>query len=432
MERGKAARFDLLLAGAGTLCAAVIIASAAGAGSSSANATRSHPNLAILAEASPPFVPDEVAELVFRDGAAGFVVTEFSYALGPDAEGSTACPRGLTGGIEALAQQFGQTPAGARSPGETDQAYSSRLKRLAGTTSDGRNICMHPEAAGPDPTWHMVSDTVYVDGIDLDGSASGAPNSGKSCGQRDFSDSHGRKGIDNQFYRVIGCLAGFQSNAHGNGFQTEMLTGSWGILMTLEGVDDMRNDPEVKIGIYANADPIQLSAARKPLSFGSYSMKQNPKYRAVVRGRIVNGVLTSEPVDVRLINVVNSMQNDRILRDAQVRMTFTPEGGLEGILGGYSPIEEMYDLQFGSRSGRTAKGDLAPERLRILTSEGRSSSLGYSCQGAYHAMHQAADGHPDPRTGQCTSISTQYRIKLAPAFVFDTQTSSANESLVKR
>lgn len=432
MEKETAVRRNLLLAGVATLATVIIAASAVGAGSPSANAAPATPEAANALGPPSAVVPDHVADMVFRDGAAGFVATEFSYALGPDAEGSTACPRGLTGGIAALTRQLAQSPAGAQLPEEADPDYFRRLGRMAGSTSDGRNICMHPEAAGPDPTWQMVSDTVNVDGIDLDGSSSGAATPGKTCAQRDFSDSQGRKGIDNQFYRVIGCLSGFQSNAQGNQFQTEMLTGAWGILMTLEGVDDIRNDPDVTIGLYANADPIQLSAARKPLAFGSYAKKQEPKYRAVTRGRIVNGVLTGDPVDVRFVYSVNSMLNDRVLRDAQVRMTFTPDGGLEGILGGYSPIEEMYDVQFGSRTGRTAKGDLAPDRLRIGTSEGRSRALGYSCQGAYHAMYQAADGHPDPDTGQCTSISTQYRIKLAPAFVFDTETASANASLVTR
>jgi hypothetical protein len=291
---------------------------------------------------------------------------------------------------------------------------------------------MHPEAAGPDPTWQMVSEAVTVDGIDLDESALRTPSPGKTCAQQDFRDSRGRSGIDNQFYRVIGCLSGFQSNAQGNEFQIEMLTGAWGILMTLEGVDNIQNDPDVEVGFYANADPIQLSASRKPLAFGSYAMKQEPKYRAVTRGRIIDGVLTMNPVDVRFVYTVNSMSNDRVLRDAQIRMTFNPDGSLEGILGGYSPIEDMYDVQFGSRTGRTAAGGLAPDRLRIGTSEGRSRALGYSCQGAYHAMYQAADGHPDPKTGQCTSISTQYRIKLVPAFVLDTETASANSSLVSR
>lgn len=417
----------LLAAGAAIAAAITISTLAANSDARAAQSSSAYDPKTAGADAAA--ISQEVFDTVFREGKGGFVAAEFSYALGPDAQGSEACPRGLTGGIEAMIQRYAQTPQGARADGEADFVYQRRLSAAVGTAADGRNICMNPDAAGPDPTWQMVSDRVRVDGIDLDG---GRTSKGRTCAHKEFDDGQGRGGIDNQFYRVVGCLSGFQSNAQGNQFQTEMLTGSWGILMTVAGVDDLRNDPDVEVGFAANADPIQLSSKRKPLAFGSYAMKQDRKYRSVTRGRIVNGVLTTDPVDVRFVYVVNSMQNDRVLRDARVRMTFTTDGGLEGIIGGYSPIEEMYDLQFGSRSGRTAKGDLAPERLRIGTSEGRSRALGYSCQGAYHALRQAADGHRDPATGQCTSISTQYRIKLVPAFVFDTQSEGANASLVSK
>lgn len=422
---------NLLVAGIALGFVGTIGAIAIGTDATSANATSAEGEA--VEDLSPPITPvaDHVIDAVFQDGSAGFVATNFSYALGPDAEGSTACPQGLTGGIDAMMQAFASTPTGARGKNESDRSYFRRLSRAIGTTSDGQNICMHPEAADPDPSWQMVSNSVNVDGIDLDGSASGAASSGNTCAQPDFSDDLGRQGIDNQFYRVIGCTTGFQSNAQGNGFEIEMLTGAWGILMTLEGVDSIHNDPEVEVGLYANADPIQLSASREPLSFASYAMKQEPKHRGITRGRIVNGVLTTDPVDVTFVYTVNSMIHDRVLRDAQVRMTFTPEGGLEGIIGGYSPIENMYNVQFGARDGRMANDELASDRLRIGTSEGRSRALGYSCQGAYHAMYQAADGHPD-ETGRCTSISTQYRIRLTPAFVLDTESSSANANLVSR
>ena len=44
-------------------------------------------------------------------------------------------------------------------------------------------------------------------------------------------------------------------------------------------------------------------------------------------------------------------------------------------------------------------------------------------------MKKLADGHRDPKTGQCTSISTQYRITAIPAFVVEVATHSVNEAL---
>ncbi|PLK27494.1 hypothetical protein C0V78_11800 [Novosphingobium sp. TH158] len=389
------------------------------------------------AEANPAPAPTPVSDEVFadvvRNGEAGFVATEFAYALGPDASASNACPRGLTGGVRGLVEQLKARPEGARREGESDQGYQRRLNMMVNTAPNGQNICMNPQAGPTDPNWRMVEGRdAIAQGIDLDGDGKGKGKSAATCGHPEFRGAQGQRGIDNQFYRVIGCTTGFQSTGAGNGFQTEMYTGSWGILVSLKGVDSLANDPEVEVGIYANADPLQLSAARNALPFATYAVHRDKRYHATAKGRIVNGVLTSGAMDVRLINVVNSMSEDRELRDARVRLTFTPDGGMEGYLAGYSPIDSIYNVQFGVRTSRNAKGELAPERMRIQTSVGRAGALGYSCNGVYQAMQQAADGHRDPATGRCTTISTQYKIRLMPAFVVDTKTQSINAPLAMR
>lgn len=381
-------------------------------------------------------LPDpEVQAEILRNGEIGFVVTRISYVLGPDAKDSGACPAGMTAGVRGLIEAFTRTPAGRRKDGETSDAFERRTSTAVNTAPNGQNICLNPEASSPDPGWRMVSGRgIELDGIDLDGQVSTrgkAPAAG-TCAHEDFREPHGWGGIDNQFYRVVGCTTGFQSTGQANGFDTEMYTGSWGILIRLKDVDDLRNDPEVEVGIHANADPIQLSAARAALPFATYAIDPDIRYQATTRGRIVNGVLTIDPVDVRFHNIVNSMTDDRVLRDARLRLTFTAQGGMEGFLAGYTPVENAYDLGYGARHSRNAKGELAPERLRTSTSVGRAGALGHSCNGAYFALYQAADGHRDAATGRCTSISTQYRIQVAPAFVVDGPKGGANLSAVSR
>jgi hypothetical protein len=377
----------------------------------------------------------EVRSEVIRNGEAGFVVSEIAYALGPDAKDSAACPAGLTAGVRGLIETYSKTPAGMRQEAETQQAYERRARMAVNTTADGQNICMHPELAAADPGWRMVSGrNLKMPGIDLDSPPLRGQQraGGETCAHEDFSGPNGERGIDNQWYRVVGCTAGFQSIGQANNWQIEMYTGSWGILLSLKGVDDVRNDSDVEVGIFANADPIQLSADRKPLAFATYAFDPNPRYRATTRGRIVNGVLTIDPVDIRLHNVVASMVDDRVLRDAQLRLTFTADGGMEGYLAGFTPVEDMYNVQYGARASRNAKGELAPERQRMNTSVGRAGALGHTCNGAYRALYEAADGHRDAKTGRCTSISTQYRIRVAPAFVVRAHTQSINAPLTLR
>jgi hypothetical protein len=69
--------------------------------------------------------------------------------------------------------------------------------------------------------------------------------------------------------------------------------------------------------------------------------------------------------------------------------------------------------------------------LRTISSIGQAATLGHTCQGAYYAMKQLADGHRDPKTGQCSALSTQYRFSAIPAFVVDTATQSVNTPLEK-
>ena len=41
------------------------------------------------------------------------------------------------------------------------------------------------------------------------------------------------------------------------------------------------------------------------------------------------------------------------------------------------------------------------------------------CAGMYHAIQQVADGHPDPETGRCTSVSSAIHFEAVPAFVLE-------------
>jgi hypothetical protein len=199
----------------------------------------------------------------------------------------------------------------------------------------------------------------------------------------------------------------------------------------LSGVDDIRNDDNVEVGFFANNDPIELSATREPLSNATYAIEQDPRFQAKTHGRIVNGVLTTDPVDVRIHMIVNSIYLERSLNDARMKLTLSEDGTLEGILGGYTPVEELYDFQYAFRNGKNAKGEPAEQRLRVVSSIGQAAVLGHTCNGAYYALQELADGHRDPKSGKCSAISTQYRLKAIPAFVVDTQTKSANEDLVK-
>lgn len=368
--------------------------------------------------------PPARSSVTIPDGQHGFVVSHISFALAPDASVTGACPNGMTTGYTRGDEVFVGAPADlAQQADETEDHYLRRLFTTAMTDPNVRNLCTNPELGRPNPSFRtMVGSNIQVDGLDLDGRGADAG----SCRQPDF-----RGGVDNQFARLVGCSNSYQSTGPSNTWEIEMLTGSWGILIGLDGVDDLRNDPDVQVSFYANADPIQLSPTRIALRDATYAAEQDPAYRAVARGRIVNGVLTTDPVDLKWHWVVNSIRLDRILNHARVRLTFNENGELEGILGGYTPIDAAYDSNYGFRSGRDGVGEPAPLRLRTVSSIGQARVLGHTCEGAYYAMHALADGDRDPVTGDCTSISMQYRITAIPAFIVQTQSESVNSDLAR-
>lgn len=369
--------------------------------------------LAVLAAVAPA----QSQSNLIQDGKAGFVIADIEYALTDLAGSELACPDGLSMGAF---QAYAATPEGQQREDESDQEYRQRVFTAVNPFGggDGPNLCLNPEAGAPDPHMHPVASAAPAYGIDLDGTdaRTGSVAAG-TCAHNDFRGVDGGRGIDNQFFRAVGCTRTFQPGGQANDFASEMLTGSWGILLALEDVQDLRNDDNVVVHFYANADPIQLSPSREPLADVTYAAGQDPRYQATTRGRIVNGVLTSEPVDARFHYTVNAMRLDRPLNDARLRLTISADGAMEGYLAGYAPVEEIYDTVFGFRTGRTADGELAPVRARAGSAGGYAGTAGHTCNGVYHALRQMADGDRDPETGECNSISIQYRIRAVPAFV---------------
>lgn len=356
-----------------------------------------------------------------RNREAGFVVTQFAYLLGADAAQTGACPSGMS---KNVVEAFKSSPEGVQRPSESPQEYSRRLE-LGGEklslTPSGENVCMRPDLAAQDPHYRTIEgNSVRLEGLNLDGMIS----------KSNFSAPDGTKGIDNQMFRLVGCTHSFQSTGQANDISTGMYVGEWGILINLKGVDDVRNDDSVEVGIYANADPMQLSSSRAALEYATYAMDQDPVFRATTTGRIKNGILDTDPVDVVFHSIVNSMHMVRPLQDARIHATLSDNGHLKGYIAGYTPVEALYNYQYGFREGKTATGDPSPLRLRLGSANGAARVLGYTCPGVYQAMHRLADGHRDPKTGKFTSISTQYRFEAINAFVVDVKTGSANDALV--
>jgi hypothetical protein len=366
------------------------------------------------------------------DTTAGFIVSGIGNAYARPGQINAMCPNGRSLGYRKI---FQRSAEGQRREGEPAADYEARMNLGAASlaTVNGQNLCSHPEIGATDPNYRTMDATnIVAYGIDLDGQDSRHDSrpAPETCAHEDFAGANGARGIDNQMLRVLGCDgAGEQYAATDesgelprgdNGVSETMLQGGWGILIALRGVDSLLNDDSVEVGIYASADPIQLSAQKEPVLHASYAPDQDPRFRSETHGRIVNGVLITEPVNVRFHWLVAGMHLERPLSHARIQAKFNAKGGLDGYLAGYTPVEAMYNLNYAFRDARDDTGTLVPPVRREFLSVLGNDVMGRTCHGAYAALNRLADGDRDPRTGRCTSVSTQYWIRAVPAFVVDT------------
>jgi hypothetical protein len=275
------------------------------------------------------------------------------------------------------------------------------------------DACPDPTAQ-PDPGFKTFDADVPVDGLDLDGIAS-TKHDGRSCGHDDFRSPEGTTGIDNQLWRLVGCTIGFQPfyslNREGRVGRKKqggifIAEEDYPVLVEISGVDDRKNDDDVLVRIYSSAERITLDANGDVLPYTSLATYDDETYRSPpIRGNIEDGVLTTDPVDLRLRFKQAMLDGERHYRDARLRARINADGRLEGILGFYWDTDNLYRIYNEHRIGTHHTG-----RLLAL-------AWGYMCAGMYHAIDRMADGHPDPETGKCTAISAALRFQATPVFI---------------
>ena len=336
----------------------------------------------------------------------GFVVSVFHEDI-PDVA-PEHCPDGMN---LNEAEYFG-----------IDWGEVHEARQRLGSLQAAEDLMFPPDAcrdplAQPDPGFITFDADVPLAGLDLDGVHSTRAD-GAQCAHDDFASPGGERGVDNQYWRLFGCTRGYQpdGNIQRNADSGSFIKEGIPILLEVTGVQDARNDDDVRVRFASSADIVTLDAASRAVPWTSMDLYEDPAYVSEpTRGRIVDGVLTTEPVDVRLRYRQQVIDFEYYFRGLQVRAEVLPDGGLQGMIGAYWDIDNMFKLRNDHRTRNRHTGRAA------------SDALGYMCAGMYHALRRVADGHPDPETGACTSVSTAYYFEATPAFVIDPGTLAAND-----
>ena len=319
----------------------------------------------------------------------GLALTSIHYGPYDD---PTDCPAGLaTGAREVFLKSL--PPGPRRNFEDRDKRVGSQAMYLSTVLSnrraaDGSDTCVNPLSYEdpPMPTGQAkISDGLDLDGGDLTG----------HCAHREFTSPNGAKGIDNQLARLTACIKGVRKtdNLKNQNSDDFIRTGSSVTLILIGNVDDARNDDDVTVSIFKSQDGFIKDGAGNPLPDATLRADPNAAFHAETKGRIVDGVLATDPVNIR----IRDDRGDYDLRGARLRIALSADGRAEGMMAGYYDTAAFWE-SWSKRSNQQRE-------------------LGFSCPALHAALHQLADGAKDPKTGRCTAISAAFNITAVQAFV---------------
>ena len=327
----------------------------------------------------------------------GFVIKSFQEAMheSPDncPQGNAPAPKPDVVDVEQYLQSI--PPADAARL----RAFPRELHNLIGRRGPNHaDVCEHPTSV-PDPGMPTVAGKI-AEGFDLDGTGDGHATA-NTCAHQKFTSPAGEAAIDNQLFRARGCI---NSAYNDRGARDNFMRNVFTMVLEVTGVDNLQNDPDVQVGFYVALDRMQKDVTGADiLPDATFQIDPNPKYQTVVHGRIVNGVLTTDPADIPYPNEYIIQPVNTLYRNARLRLEISPDGNAKGLLGAYLDWRNIF----------------APTTRTEALSK-------FSCDGYYYALQRMADGYPDPKTGQCTAISAAYKIEAVRAFLYrDVKSASA-------
>jgi len=351
----------------------------------------------------PPVLPAPPA-----NGVIGFVVQNF---VPPVVPGMDACPHGTA---PRLREQYLRTLTPAEQAQLRLKENEKKLTELWHAYAfgpNGTNICSQPDRFDHAP-YPAVESKLGI-GLDLDHDAGGKATA-STCAHDNFQSPAGDHGIDNQEYRAMGCtleMRGLDGNGGDalSGMKQFHNSGEWTQVILLKGVDSLVNDDDVEV-VYANtADRPELDSKGNFLRGVSFSVNDTGvRHRNVLRGHIHNGVLTTDPADIRLAQTwgqggardIRGNRSQYHFEEGRLRLEFQPDGSLRGVVGGYRPIHDVI---------------ISPS----LGGAGSALAAGIDCAAELATLKKMADGMRDPQSGQCTAVSSAMRIEAIPAYVND-------------
>jgi len=250
----------------------------------------------------------------------------------------TDCPAGTNREIDwiKVLVDAGYTTEEAkwlRNPANPTRSPVHGQNQMAFRGKDRANVYINPTST-PDPGLTPVSGAI-AEGINLDDNE-----------DTGFTSPTGEKGIDNMFYKTLGCWKTYRGprrlSSGALQFNDAMRNGSWTTVIVVSGEgSDPANDDKVKVGFYLSNDKMVKDGNGNIAPDYTFRIAPNAKYEAIFPARTSNGkIISTAPADVIIRDP--SYSRDLELLRARVKLEMKPDGSLTGYVGGYRPWEPVY------------------------------------------------------------------------------------------
>ena len=306
------------------------------------------------------------------------------------------CPNGINREIDwvKVLVKAGYTEAEAkwlRSPENPSRSPVHGQNQMAFRGRNRENVYVHPESY-PDPGLVGVTGDL-AEGFNLDDNE-----------KTGFLSPTGEKGIDNGFYRSLGCTLGYRGpprlSLGALSANDAMRNGAWTVVIVAHGRGkDPMNDSNVGVGFYMSSDKLVKDGNGNIAP--DYTFRIQPsKLEGIIKAKAVNGVILSKSATPEIwTHDPGVASRDLQLLRARIKLQMKPDGTLEGYVGGYRPWMPIY----------TALVNVQGPLVEVL---------GWmELPGVYYALKRNADYSPTGRKGDKTHISYAMRVSAIPAFV---------------
>jgi hypothetical protein len=311
-------------------------------------------------------------------------------------DAGTDCPKGSNHEVDWVKEltKAGYSEREAkwlRDPANPTRSPIHGQNQMAFRGKERANVYIHPTSIAESGEFLPVSGKI-AEGLNLDGNAATG-----------FVSPTGEKGIDNNFYKALGCWKTYRGPTRLSSgalqFNDAMREGSWTIVVVVAGKGaDPLNDSDVDVGFYMSGDKLVKDGKGDIAHDYTFRIKPDAKFEALFKAKTTNGLITSKtPTDEVWFRDPGYSRELQILK-AQVSLKMEPDGALHGYVGGYRPWEAVY------KGWVNARGPVIEALTWVRLPD------------VYYALKRYADYSP-AHGGPKTHISFALRVDAVPAFV---------------